>query len=505
MLSLQNGYLIILTAYLIVSAWQDLKTRLCPTSLGIGMLFLLSAVATYSLEDSTLPLIRIAIQSLIIASILAVITTKMTNESFKESFPYSIGVFAPILYAYSVLLNTANPVLPFMLFVPGMLMWYVPITLKHKLQEKIPQSGIIWSILCLAIIIIAGTFLMTYVEPAVRIVFLINFLMPIYIKSSTGVGEGDLLLIWLITGSLIYFGESIFAGYSMLLYAILAMFVFFPVRAYFHLVKLDKKELANSLRHEYVFYAYPIIIGSFIASQFLGKDLAAVITNTDNSVILITGFVTLIFTASYLILATYFLFKKQSAHRRTYSIIASTAVVGYALFHMFSFGAFAVITCLFMYVLIEDHFTNNGIEEEFLFTTFSMLYMPIQHKEDKTSSFKYGLAGMSIIALMIALLLGKAIEMFMTQSPTLTHIIAIGTPILYVAGIYANIAIITQGVGPAIRFFPNRRKDLWDSISDQLNSITQTASEAYALEITVGFLVVMWIGTPASLVMKYLI
>jgi hypothetical protein len=485
MLSLQNAYLIVLTAYLIISAWQDLKTRLCPTSLGIGMLLLLSAIATYSLEDSSLPIIKIAIQSLIIASILAVITTKMTNESFKESFPYSIGVFAPILYVYSVLLNTANPVLPFMLFVPGMLMWYVPINIKHQLQAKIPYSGLMWSILCLAVIITAGSFLMTYVEPAVRIVFLINFLMPIYIKSSTGIGEGDLLLIWLITGSLIYFGESIFAGYSMLLYAILAMFVFFPVRAYFHLIKLDKKELAHSLRHEYMFYAYPIIIGSFIASQFLGKDLAAVITNTDSSVMLITGCIALIFATAYLFIAVYYHVKKQSDQRKPYYIMIVTAVVGYALFQMLSFVLFALVTCFFLYVLIED-------------------YSTYYRKEEEGNSFNYKLAEKSVAVLVVALLLGKAIELSMTQSPAMAHMITLGTPILYLAGIYANIAIISQGVGPAIRFFPNRRKNLWDSISEQLNSISQTASEAYALEITAGFLIVMWIGTPASLVIKYL-
>jgi len=486
------GSFVIFSLYII---WKDFKTREANTFVGIAMLLLVAVMSTLSVTEMGMPLVQIFLQSLVIAIVLAAITISIAG--MKPSPPIifcTLSIFLLTLYTYAILLRTDNPIIPLMLFIPGLLLWSVIHNAKNHLKT-IPGGNFIWLSVYMVFIFAAAGILSPYIDSqTVRIILALNFFIPVGMNiASTGYGEGDVLMIWIMTAVLLYLGYDLTTGYATLFYATILLFILYPIRSAYVFYKKKEYEFVKGFIHEYgilVIFLAILILVSFMLSQNYLLPLFL-----DEKTIVEIGVISLLLGAVYIVLKMMGAKNQQLKIKlQKYSFAIIFGLIGYIAFVMFPLTWF-ITYCIVVLALnyYSKKYPDNVTEKDSADTIN-------QTAPESASNFE---TIASLTALTAILLTSNVIE-YILEIPVIEHIVSIATMPILLAGSFAALGTLIHPLQKIIMLFFQLRNDTWQSQQLEFDQDEKTRTEPFSLELFIGLLIVLSIGTPADIVLKFM-
>lgn len=485
--------LLIFCTYLI---WQDFKTRDANTFLGIAMLLFLAIMSTLSLAETNIPFVRIALQSIVISITLAVITIHIAKMQMSALSVFcTVSVFSPILYTYALLLGTSNPIPPLALFVPGLFIWYILHNVRAQIKSTLPGGTIIWAAIYLFFILLSGGILGNYVESvyATRMVLVLNFFMPLSMQiSSAGFGEGDVLMIWMIIAALIYLGFDITAGYSMLFYVSILICILYPARTGIIWYRKRKHDLLKIYVREISFAFFLLITLGILAFTFMRGTVTGILTFENDMFDRVA--ITLLSTIAIFIALKMLAIRNSRVNivLKEYSPVIQFGLIAYTIFKLFSIHYFALYCVLFLAMQYKKQEQEQHCTPE----TFS---------GNTCKNIKSRTNVLIPATLLCGILMLDSIVYLALENPSISNVIVPFSTYLPYITVMATIFSVANPLVSILGYFMNARQGIWKTLEEELKKSKETATEPLALELTLALLLIILIGTPADILLKYLL
>ncbi|WP_321416811.1 TspO/MBR family protein [uncultured Methanomethylovorans sp.] len=460
----------IVTIFCIIVAWNDIKNREYSTLPGIIVLIFIAVMSTISMWEQKLPFAMIVGESLIISSIFTAITIFVSGMEFdKTTISYTMGIFAPVLYTFFTLLKTTNPFIPLILFTFPLMAWTIPKQLIRTLVSSNPLVKIIWTAIYIALIITSSAFLIKYLGDSTltRALILLNFTTPVGIQfRQLSIGNGDIMLIWLITAICLYLEMDPTAGFGVILYAVLLMFIFTPFRVYYNLKKHDCEIIKPFIKSTVSLYS-SVIIGMIISYNLIQKIiLSHLIQNTE-----ITTKIGLITMIGILMFVTTLLLRKKISkpfdRMITVSIkIATISIIGYLILPL---NWFIGLTAIY----ITRYITTSP--------------------QDIVKSKKHE----SIEIIVLSIIIGTFI---FTIEDVLFTVYNNNMSILTMPAMLIMFSVMIEYSLSFMKIIEHIVKTDMDNISKRIENIKTLKNEPFAVELTLAFILVCVFGSPGYLI-----
>jgi hypothetical protein len=304
----------------------------------------------------------------------------------------------------------------------------------------------------------------------------LNFFVPMSIQiNSQGYGNGDILLLWTLIGSLIYLENDITAGYGILFYATILVFILYPARTFFICHKNDKGNLGRKFAKE-MLYLYIILISLAGSAFFIFRNYISIIFADENSALNNIGLTILIIALIYIGLKLLSMrsvnFKNILGQNKNNIMVA---LMGFVVYNLFTFQWFIAYMIL---MIITTHYTSTV------------------SKEPPQKSYQHQLISLGII---FGIIIG------INNILITPNVLAIGdkfSAIIYYIAMMACFISIATPFNHILKYVLIKRHEIWQSIQAQLFEMKDTRSEPFSLELMIGLLIVLFIGTPAEVIMN---
>jgi len=462
----------IVTIFCIIIAWNDIKTREYSTLPGIIVLLFIAVMSTISMWEQKLPFAMIIGESLIISSIFTAITIFVSGMEFdKTTISYTMGIFAPVIYTFFTLLKTTNPVIPLILFAFPLMAWTIPKQMIRVLVASNPAVKIIWSAVYIAIIIASSAFMIKYLGDSTltRALILLNFTTPVGMQfRQLSIGNGDVMLIWMITGTCLYLEMDPTAGFGAIFYAVLLMFIFAPFRTYYNLKKHDTEIVKPFITNTVALYS-SVILGIIFSYTLIQKIISSgIIQHTE-----ITSKISLIAMIGILMFITTVLLPNRffEPFKRTMPAsikLATVSLIGYLILPL---NWFIVLTTIYMARCIltrtPDITKIKNIKNE------------------------------SIEIIVLSLIIGSFILII---EDTIFAIYENSLGILVMPAMLIMFSVMIEYTLSLTKIVEHTRKNDMDFICKKIENIKTLRNEPFAVELTLAFILVCVIGSPGYLI-----
>lgn len=282
--------------YMLYISWEDIKTREANTIIHIIALFGLATVVTFNLYNTGDGLIQeYLIKGLLIGAGYTAFTVGIVERSVsKESLCYTFPIFFLLGYLFVALTPSHGFLIPIVLVIPGIMMWDVMFQKKAAFLASSNLSSLIWIVVFIGFLIMIYPLLTTELSVTnARVIVFINFVLPVMMQMrSHGFGNGDVLLIWVLTAVMMILGDTLTAGYGILLYASLFYIIFIVSRIVFHLRK-DDADLCNQFA-KHVIATFVIAIAIAVGLFVFNSRMVTYVQDTMSGIVLIIALLALI-------------------------------------------------------------------------------------------------------------------------------------------------------------------------------------------------------------------
>lgn len=458
----------IVAIFCIIVSWNDIKTRDYNTLPGIAVLVFIAAMSTISNSGQNLPITLIIGESLFISAVFTAITIYISGMSFdRTTISYTMGIFAPVIYIFFILLKTTNPVIPLILFAFPLMAWTIPKQMIRILVASNPVVKIIWSAVYIAIIIASSAFLIKYLGDSTltRALILLNFTTPVGMQfRQLSIGNGDVMLIWMITGTCLYLEMDPTAGFGAIFYAVLLMFIFTPFRIYYNLKKHDSEIIKPFIKNTVSLY-FSVMIGIIISYGLIQKIiLNHLIQNTEitTKIGLITIIGILMFITTVLLRNSWF---KPFSRTIPVSIkIATVSLIGYLILPLNWFiGLTAIYIARCILTRKSDIAKTKNIKNE------------------------------SIEIIVLSFVIGSFI---LLMEDTIFAVYNNSLGILAMPAMLIMFSIMIEYSLSFTKIVEHTGKADMDNISKRIENIKTLRNEPFAVELTLAFILVCVIGSP---------
>lgn len=461
----------IVAIFCIVISWNDIKTREYSTLPGIIVLLFIAAMSTISNQGQNIPITIIIGESLFISTVFTAITIYISGMAFdKSTISYTMGTFTPVIYIFFILLKTSNPIIPLILFAFPLMAWTVPKQIINAFVSSNPVVKIIWSAIYIAIILVSSASMIKYLGDSTltRALILLNFTTPVGMQfRQLSIGNGDVMLIWIISGTCLYLEMDPTAGFGSILYAVMLMFILTPFRIYYNLKKHDNEIIKPFVTNTVSLYS-SIIIGMIISYSLIQKIiLGHLIQNTE-----ITARIGLITVIGIMMFITTILLRNRSKPFNN-NIPASIKL--------------AVVSLISYLILPISWFI-------FLTTIYATKCI-LSHTSDITKT--KNIIDKSIEILVLSFVLGSFILLI---EDTIFTISNNSLGILSMPSMLIMFSIIIEYSLSLTKIVELTRKTHMDNISKRIENIKTLRNEPFAVELTLSFILVCILGSPGYLI-----
>ncbi|MDO9518158.1 MAG: hypothetical protein Q7J10_08945 [Methanosarcinaceae archaeon] len=284
-------------AYLLYVSWSDIKTRTSATSIHILVLAVLVLTTSFKLSTAgDVNLVEYGLKGCFLGILFTLLTIGVIEQSFnRETFLFTFPIFAMLSYLYIALSESHSMQIVLALLIPGILLWDLASTRRLSLMQKIPLGGVVWSVAYMAMIVFLFSVLSNeMVGINTRAIIVFNFIVPIGMQLRTnGFGNGDVLILWIITAFMMLIGKDITAGYGVLLYAGI-LYIFFSIgRVAIHMRSNDT-EIYKVFMNLSITTLLSITVLAMILYQLVTRSTAFLVNTTSGILFFVSIFVVMI-------------------------------------------------------------------------------------------------------------------------------------------------------------------------------------------------------------------